>query len=160
MAKLPASTELAQLKAKCLKKDGTPRKDAKAEELVRLKVLIDAEPLTQAEIDEAKKRESERHAKDVANYQAKKSQQLETLQETLAALAVQKAPEQIVMMPEPDRSLDIPPDHPRIMALKNALKIFTQIECHPSRPDDFILFCRGVNITAGDVRTAQKAMRI
>lgn len=161
--KLPAGTELERLKRKCLNKDGTPKKTAKAEDLVRLKVLIDAEPLTKEDIEEAKRREKERQAKAVADYQNKKAQQLPTQQEGPAEAAVHQPAGQDVGHVEEqkhDPSLDIPKDHPRIMKLKEALQIFTKIECHPSRPDDFILFTRGVAITAGDVRAAQRAMNI
>ena len=37
-------TELAELKEKCLRKDGIPRKDAETADLERLKVLCEMEP--------------------------------------------------------------------------------------------------------------------
>lgn len=136
-------TELETLKKKCLKKDGTPRKDATGRDLARLKQLQDAEPLSQAELDESKRREEERHAKEVEEFKKRQQQ-----------------PAQISA--PPDKALDKPvaEEHPRIKALKEALLPFTNLECHESRPDDFILINRGVAITAGDVRKARKAMRV
>jgi len=138
-------TELSKLKKKCLKKDGTPRKDATGKDLARLKQLQDAQPLTTAELEEAKKREDAQKAKDIAAYKAR--------MESQAAAGS--------TIPPADPKLDKPQpaaEHPRIGALKAALLPFTGLEVHESRPDEFILINRGVAITAGDVRAARRAM--
>lgn len=135
-------TELEQLKAKCLKKDGSPRKDAKSHDLVRLKQLQDGEPLTEAELKEAKRREAQRHEQEVKAYKEKHQ----------SKQPAQPAPKTAAS------EYDQPADHPRIQKIKQALMPFTQLEVHESRPDDFILINRGVAITAGDVRLARKAM--
>lgn len=147
-------TELTKLKAKCLKQDGSPRKDATGADLARLKQLQDAEPLTKEELEEAGKREETRKQKDIDDY--KKNQQKR--QAAHAVLAGVGPPST-----EPDPALDVPPppaEHPRIATLKQALMPFTMLEVHESRPDEFILINRGTAITAGDVRTARKVMKI
>lgn len=126
-------TELQTLKAK--KKSGK----ASPEELTRLKLLQDGEPLSVGDLKNAKKREEERKVADKADYEAKQKEKAET---------------------PVDKSLDQPAEHPRIAKIKEALMPFTQIEAHDSRPDEFVLFNRGINITAGDVRAARKAMKI
>lgn len=149
MAKKP-ETELTKLKKKCLKKDGTPRKDATGIDLARLKQLQDSEPLTEAELEEAQKREDKQLEKDKADYKAR-----------MAAKA--NAAETGEPEPRPDKRLDKPQpaaEHPRINKLKEALEPFTKLEVHESRPDEFILINRGVAITAGDVRAAQRAMKL
>jgi len=143
-------TELTRLKAKCLKKDGTPRKDATGKDLARLKQLMDAEPLTKEELAEAQKREDKQLEKDKADYKARMASK-----RIAAATGIPES--------EPDPALNKPQpsaEHPRINKLKEALEPFTKLEVHESRPDEFILINRGVAITAGDVRTAQRAMQI
>jgi len=135
-------TELQVLKKK--KKDGK----ATAEDLVRLKQLQDGEPLSAADLEVAKQREADREAKDKADFAAKQAAKVHAMQA-----------EQPVT-PQPATKLDIPADHPRIAAIKQALMPFTQIECHSSRQDEFILFTRGISITAGDVRKACEAMKL
>lgn len=130
------STELESLKMKKRMKKATP------EDLTRLKLLQDGEPLSAEDLAEAKKREEERKAKDKEEFEANRKV---------------NAP---VSISPVDKSLDVPPEHPRIMKMKEALLPFTMIEAHDSRPDDFILLTRGVSITAGDVRKARKAMKI
>lgn len=126
--------ELQTLKKK--KKDGK----ATAEDLVRMKVLIDGEPLSTEDLETAKQREADKLEADKAVYAAKHKE----VSETTTATA----------------ELDIPAEHPRIAVLKQALMPFTQIEAHSSRPDEFVLFNRGISITAGDVRKARKAMTL
>lgn len=143
-------TELSKLKAKCLKKDGSPRTNATGADLARLKQLQDAEPLTKEELDEAQKRQEQRHEKDTEDYKQR--------METKARAEQTGIPEQ-----QPDSALNVPPpsaEHPRITALKQALMPFTQLEVHESRPDEFILINRGTAITAGDVRLARRTMKI
>jgi hypothetical protein len=128
-------TELEKLKKK--------RKAGKitAMELKRLKALQDSEPLSQDELNEARKREETRQAQEIEEYNKKKSKP----------------------QAEPDPALDkpeTPDDHPRITKLKDALRPFTMLDANDSRPDDFILVRRGGAITAGDVRAARKAMNI
>jgi hypothetical protein len=141
-------TELSKLKAKCLK-DGSPKKGATGPDLARLKQLQDAEPLSKAELEEAGKREEERKQKDIDDYKARKD-------------ATTRAEQTGIPEEKPDKALDVPQpaEHPRITAIKQALMPFTQLEVHDSRPDEFILINRGTAITAGDVRTAKKAMKI
>ena len=130
-------TELQKLKGK--KKAGKLTPD----EEVRLKQLIDGEPISATELAEAKKREADRLAQDKADYAAKHPA---------------RGPE-----PIPDPALDAPQqpaEHPRVAAIKAALLPFTQIECHPTRANEFILFNRGVSITAGDIRNAKAAMKL
>ena len=144
------ATELETLKEK--KKKG----EATAEDLVRLKQLQDGEPLSEADLAEAKKREDERKVTDKAEYKAKKEQGKQPE-------AKPQAPAPIIETsfdPAPEVPLDQPPEHPRIVALKEALRPFTQLEAHSSRPDEFVLLTRGVSITAGDVRKAQEAMKL
>lgn len=128
-------TELETLKKK--KKDGK----ATPEDLTRLKLLRDGEPLSAADLENVKKREEDRKAVDKAAFEAKK----ETKEETPA---------------QDTDALDVPPEHPRITAIKQALMPFTQIEAHESRANEFVLFTRGISITAGDVRKARKAMKL
>ena len=150
MATKKPETELSKLKKKCLKKDGTPRKDATGKALARLKQLMDAEPLSKAELEDAQKREDKQLEKDKADYKAR--------MESKRIAAATGEPE-----PQPDKKLDKPQpaaEHPRINKLKDALEPFTKLEVHESRPDEFILINRGVAITAGDVRTARRAMKL
>jgi hypothetical protein len=127
-------TELETLKKK--------KKDSKAtpEDLTRLKVLIDGEPLSASDLEAAKQREADTLEVDKAKFAAKHK---------VADVGQAVDPE-----------LDIPAEHPRIAALKAALAPFTQIEAHDSRPDEFVLFVRGTTITAGMVRAACKAMNL
>lgn len=147
-------TEMQKLKIKKTKGTASPA------ELTRLKVLQDGEPLSEADLENAEKREEERKAKDKADYKAR--------QEAKAG-----APMTQVAGPTPiaevggnvgeamtSPSLDPPPEHPRIVALKEALLPFTQIEANDTRPNEFVLFTRGISITAGDVRKARKAMTL
>lgn len=129
-------TELQKLKAK--KKAGK----ATAADLTRLKLLRDGEPLSAKDLEVAKQREADRAAKDKADYDARMKA---------------KAPWPAAPV---DKTLDQPAEHPRIVAIKAALMPFTQIEAHDSRPDEFVLFSRGISITAGDVRKARKAMKL
>ena len=151
--KNPESTELEQLKKKCLKKDGTPRADAKGSDLARLKILIDGQQLSQAEIEEAKKREEARKQKEIDDYKKRKAAQTG---------AVPPA----VPPADPALNAPVPPaEHPRITALKQALMPFTQLEVNETRPDEFIMLVtgntgHGGKLTAGDVRNARKAMAI
>ena len=138
-------TELEQLKQKCLKKDGQPRADATGPDLARLKVLRDADPLSQAELDEAKKREAENKEKEITDYKAR------MVAKNTAAATGQP-------VPKPDAALDVPapaPEHPRIIELKQALFPLANLAVEESRPDEFILVKRGVAITAKDVRRAK-----
>lgn len=144
MAKI--MTELEQLKKKCLKVDGTPRKDATGPDLARLKVLRDADPLSQAELDEAKKREAENKEKEITDYKARMA-------------AKNTAAETGQPVPQADPALDKPvppPEHPRITELKQALMPLANLAVEESRPNEFILVTRGVSITAGDVRRAKE----
>lgn len=149
MGKEKVKTELETLKQKCLKADGQPKADATGKDLARLKQLQDGEPISKAELAEAKKREAENKAKDIADYKARKAAE---------AGAVAGQP-----VPQADPALNLPPapaEHPRIAALKTALLPFTQLTVHESRSDDFILMVIGGTITAGDVRAATRAMQI
>lgn len=151
MAKVPV-TELQKLKEK--KKQGklTP------EEEIRLKQLIDGEPITKADLAEAQRREAERLEEDKAYYKARhgKTTEGEIKEQVDEVRTGHEAGDHVVV----ETSLDPTTEHPRITKLKEALRPFTMIECHPTRPNEFILFTRGVAITAGDVRTAKKAMKI
>lgn len=138
-------TEMQKLKIK--KTKGT----ATAEDLTRLKLLQDGEPLSATDLAEAKKREEERVAKDKADFEAR--------QDVLVKNAMPEPPDLSAVKTRLEE-LNVPPDHPRIAELKQALMPFTQIEAHNSRPNEFVLFTRGVAITAGDVRKARKAMKI
>ena len=110
-------------------------------ELTRLKVLIDGEPLTKADLETAKKREADQHAADIKAYDEKHKK----------PTGEQEAG---------STDLDAPAEHPRIAALKLALNPFTQLEVHDSRPNEFVLIVRGISITAGDVRKARKAIKL
>ena len=143
-------TELQELKKKCLKQDGSPKKGATPEDLARLKELQDGEPLSESDLAEAKKRTEERKVQDKADYEAKQAAKNPT--PTPAPAENSEQP----LTP----TLDTPPEHPRIAKLKLALEPFTKIEAHQSRPNEFVLFTRGISITAGDVRTARKAMKL
>ena len=138
-------TELETLKKK--KKDGK----ATPEDLTRLKLLQDGEPLSASDLKVARKREEDRKVTDKADYKMRQVP-------GPPPVAIIGGTEGEVITPQ--TSLDIPPDHPRIMKIKEALMPFTQIEAHDSRPDEFVLFNRGINITAGDVRKARKAMKL
>ena len=142
-------TELQELKEKCLKRDGSQKKGATAVDLARLKELRDGEPLSEADLAEVQKRQEERATKDKADFEARQ---------------VAKATEVPTESPEQPQgatpSLDAPPEHPRIEALKKALLPFTMIEANVSRPNEYVLFRRGVAITAGDIRNARKAMKL
>jgi len=138
-------TELQTLKKK--KKEGK----ATAADLTRLKLLQDGEPLSTADLEEAKQRERDRKAKDKADYEAKKKAKAGN-----PPVASDRKSEP----PHANPTLDVPADHPRIVAIKEALLPFTQIEAHDSRPNEFVLFTRGVSITAGDVRQARRAMKL
>lgn len=136
-------TELETLKKK--KKDGK----ATPGDLTRLKLLQDGEPLSASDLEVAKKREEDRKAADKAAFETRK----ETKAEEIPPVGPQ--------VNHPDTAiLDIAPDHPRIVKMKEALLPFTQIEAHDSRPDEFVLFTRGVAITAGDIRKARRAMKL
>lgn len=143
MTETKVMTELETLKQKCLKKDGSPRINAESADLVRLKVLQDADPLSKAELEEAKVREDKRIEQDRAAFKAK-----------------QEAQGRDVVAPDPAIDKPQPTEHPRITALKTALLPFTQLEVNETRSNDFILINRGIAITAGDVRAARKAMQI
>ncbi len=54
----------------------------------------------------------------------------------------------------------IPTEDPRIVELKLALEPFTKITAEERFKDDAVIIVRGVSITAGNVRRAQKAMKI
>ena len=145
-------TELTRLKAKCLNKDGSPKKGATGIDLARLKQLQDAEPLTKDELAEAQNREAKRHEEDVKAFQAK--QEAKIVEKVLA----QTTGTPTSLNPALDKVE--PAEHPRITTLKQALMPFTMLEVHESRPDEFILINRGTAITAGDVRAARKAIKI
>lgn len=132
-------TELEALKMKKRMKKATPA------DLERLKVLQDGEPLSAADLENAKKREDKRAQADKTAYEAKRA---------TATLNVSSGGESRAF------SLDQPAEHPRIVKMKEALLPFTQIEAHDSRPNEFVLFTRGISITAGDVRKARQAMKI
>lgn len=134
-------TELETLKKK--KKDGK----ATPEDLTRLKTLQDGEPLSAADLEKAKQREADRAEKAKADFAARQKAKQGNVE--TAPGAAQTA-----------SSLDLPADHPRIAAIKQALMPFTQIEVHSSRPNEFTLFTRGIAITAGDVRAAREAMKL
>ena len=166
-------TELQKLKAKCYNKDGSVKVGATPADLARYKQLQDGEPLKQSELDEAKKREEERLEQDKADFKARQeakvggaaSQEVPSRQENIGMRQV-AGPAPVAEVGGTigevitQSSLDQAPEHPRIKELKDALRIFTQIEAHDSRPDDFVLFTRDVSITAGDVRRARKAMKV
>ncbi len=176
-------TELQTLKAKCYNSDGSVKKGVKPADLARYKHLQDGEPLSKADLENAKKREKERLNQRKADFQAKMKAKAKAAgaEHTGAAAAMQELPpdeavktitvgDQAKSMKAmamsappgakvPAPTLDQPAEHPRIVELKDALRIFTQIEAHDSRPDDFVLFTREVSITAGDVRRARKAMK-
>lgn len=149
-------TELQTLKKK--KKEGK----ANAEDLTRLKLLQDGEPLSASDFEKAKEREEDRAVADKKEYDERK--------EASAKLSVSSGGEStgtpvgyvkegtVIASQEP--SLDQPPEHPRIAQIKEALLPFTQIEAHDSRANEFVLFTRGIAITAGDVRRARKAMKL
>ncbi len=179
-------TELETLKAKCYNKNGSVKKGATAADLTRLKQLQDGEPLSAADLEVAKQREEDRVAQDKADYEAR--QQAKVNATTVPEAQAEGMPNCFGRFSSPgaldcttvcrytedckkqaksrkaktfnSELLDPPPEHPRIVKLKDALRIFTQIEAHDSRPDDFVLFTRGVSITAGDVRRARKAMML
>jgi len=136
-------TELQTLKAK--KKSGK----ATPEDLTRLKQLQDGEPLSKDDLAAAKKREEDRASADRKAFADKHPAKTENAAETETMTISGNA-----------ASLDPPPEHPRITQLKEALLPFTQIEAHDSRPNEFVLFTRGISITAGDVRKARKAMKL
>lgn len=136
-------TELQTLKAKKKANKATP------EDLTRLKVLQDGEPLSAGDLAAAKKREADNLAADKKAYADKVDAGLRKISK-----AAQDEAEAT------DPSLDVQPDHPRIQALKQALMPFTQLEAHESRPNEFVLITRGISITAGDVRKARKAMKL
>lgn len=138
-------TELQKLKAK--KKAGK----ATAEDLTRLKQLQDGEPLSAKDLKVARQREKDRVKADKEAFEARHAATAKPLEVNESDGATPKQ--------ETD-ALDIPPDHPRIVELKQALMPFTQIEAHASRPDEFVLITRGISITAGDVRKARKAMKL
>ncbi len=145
MAKQKVMTELETLKKKCLGKDGSPKTNAESRDLVRLKQLQDGEPLSKAELEEAQKREAEKKQKDIDDYQKEHTPKPKDPAATAAT---------------PDPELNQPAEHPRITSIKQALMPFTQLEVNETRPDEFILINRGVAITAGDVRTARRAMKL
>ncbi len=152
--KAKVETELSKLKKKCLKKDGQPRADASSEDLLRMKILIDGEGLSRGDIEEAQKREQEKHDKEVADYKAR-----------TAAKGAEVGGQTVAPA---DPSLNVPapaPEHPRIATLKTALLPFTQLEVQETRPDEFVLLRTGNSglggaITAGDVRQARRAMSV
>ena len=162
-------TEMETLKKK--KRDG----NATSEDLTRLKLLQDGEQLSAADLEVAKKREEDRKAKDKADFEAKQAQKAKGMQaeqvpvkpETVMRQVPGPAPV-VSVGPETETrgfaiasaTLDVPAEHPRITAIKEALLPFTQIEAHDSRPNEFVLFTRGISITAGDVRKARKAMKL
>ena len=139
------STELGTLRQKQRTGKATP------DELTRLKVLIDGEPLSKADLEVAKDREAKRVADDKAVYDARHAAADRGLEVTAANTTEGK-----VIAKE----LNPPAEHPRIVALKNALNPFTQLEVHDSRPSEVVLIVRGIAITAGDVRNARKAMKL
>lgn len=136
-------TEMQKLKIKKTKGVATPA------DLERLKVLQDGEPLSATDLKNAKEREEKRAQTDLAAYEAKRA---------TATVSVSSGGESIAT--PVDTSLDQPAEHPRIVKMKEALLPFTQIEAHESRPNEFVLFTRGISITAGDVRKARQAMKI
>ena len=138
-------TELQALKTKKKAGNATP------EDLTRLKQLQDGEPLSKNDLAAAKKREEDRKVEDKAKYDAKHDR-------TARGRAFRTSLSNTTT--GDGAILDPPPEHPRIVALKQALMPFTQIEAHDSRPNEFVLFTRGISITAGDVRKARKAMKL
>lgn len=151
------ATELQKLKEKCYNKDGSVKKGATQTELARYKQLQDGEPLTKAELAEAEKREAERAEQDTKDFKARQEAKVEPAAIPTGHVRADAEP---MDTSTPTASLDPPAEHPRIVQLKDALRIFTQIEAHDSRPDDFVLFTRDVSITAGDVRRARRAMKL
>lgn len=139
------ATELESLKMKKRMNKATPK------ELERLKILQDGEPLSESDLENAKKREADRAIADTAAFFEAKQK---------AGATVTASSGGTSMATPVDTSLDVPPDHPRIAQMKAALEPFTKIEAHDSRPDEFVLFTRGISITAGDVRKARKAMKL
>lgn len=144
-------TELETLKKK--KKDGK----ATPEDLTRLKLLQDGEPLSATDLEEAKKREEDRQVADKAAFEARKKGKV-TKNKSGPLASPEYRYQESAGVDTP--TLDIPPDHPRIVKMKEALLPFTKIEAHDSRPNEFVLFTRGISITAGDVRAARKAMKL
>lgn len=145
------ATELQSLKMKKRMSKATP------EDLTRLKLLQDGEPLSAADLENAREREEERKATDKVDYAARqKGKQPKTI--TLDDQA--ESMKMMARLGSEDKTLDIPSEHPRIAQIKEALLPFTKIEAHDSRPDEFTLFTRGISITAGDVRNARKAMKL
>lgn len=142
-------TELETLKAK--KKSGK----ITANELTRLKMLQDGEPLSASDLAAAKQREADRLKADKETYDAKQASRV-----TNPHLLQSDGPVPAPGISPADPTLDVQPEHPRIQAMKQALMPFTQIEAHDSRPNEFVLFTRGISITAGDVRKARKAMKL
>ncbi len=139
-------TELQTLKNK--KKSGKITQKEQA----RLKQLQDGEPLSKKDLEEANRREAERMEKDKTEYAARHAGGL-----------VANIPEGTTVPAQGPGKLEefnVPAEHPRIAAMKEALAPFTQIEAHDSRPNEFVLFTRGISITAGDVRKARKAMKL
>ncbi len=153
-------TEIQTLKAKCYNKNGSVKKGATAADLTRLKQLQDGEPLSAADLEVSKAREEKRAEQDKKDYEARQTAKANTpMTQVPGPTPVAEVGGNVgeVMTPA---SLDPPPEHPRIKELKDALRIFTQIEANDTRPDDFVLFARGVCVTAGDVRRARKAMML
>lgn len=165
------TTELQTLKMKKRMQKATP------EDLTRLKLLQDGEPLSAADLEEAKKREADRAKTDKEAFEAKGKEK--AVAGKPACFGTFSSPGAIDCATEcryvedckrQNKSkkadafnktlLDQPAEHPRIAQIKEALLPFTKIEAHDSRPNEFILFTRGVAITAGDVRKARKAMKI
>ena len=161
------TTELESLKIKKRMQKATP------EELTRLKVLQDGEPLSAADLENAKKREAKRVTVDKKTYDEKMQTRV-SKEDYKMRMSVPVPPhvatvgEGSPIPPGNGAFLDVPatatldqlPEHPRIAKIKEALLPFTQIEAHDSRPDEFVLFTRGISVTAGDVRKARKAMKI
>ena len=136
-------TEMQALKEKKKAGKATPA------DLDRLKVLQDGEPLSAADLEASRKREAERAAQDKADFNAKKGKAAASKGKAAASPPTTATGE-----------FDIPADHPRIAEIKKALLPFTQIDAHASRQDEFVLFTRGISITAGDVRRACEAMKL
>ena len=149
-------TELETLKKK--KKDGK----ATPEDLTRLKLLLDGEPLSKEDLEKARKKEADRAAADKTTYETRKEETATANVTTTKDLnrTVSGTTSQYKGKIAASQSLDTPPEHPRIVKLKEALLPFTKIEAHDSRPDEFVLFTRDASITAGDVRKARKAMTL
>lgn len=53
-----------------------------------------------------------------------------------------------------------PAEDPRVAELKRALEPFAKIDAEERHKDDAVIIVRGVEITAGDVRRAAKAMKV